>query len=86
MIASSIGSVAEPRSKPFFDIFDGHAFAGGVVLDLIFLEVVDLEVVGVGMGEVESADGGAGVHGLGLGEFDAGFFGRKRPVATQQKT
>lgn len=74
MIARSIGSIAEPRTKPFFELLDGHAFTSGIVLDLVFLEVVDLEVVGVWVGEVEAANGGAWMHRAGFGEFDSCFF------------
>ena len=31
----ALGSVAEPRAKPFLHLFDAHAFAPGVILDLI---------------------------------------------------
>ena len=65
--------VAEPWAEPLFAFFEGLAFAVGVVFDLVFLEVGDDEVVGVGVAEDESADGGTGVHGAGFGELDSGF-------------
>ncbi len=67
-------SVAEPWAEPFFGFVDGDAFALGVVFDLIFLKFADHEVVRLGVREVEAADGGARMHGAGLGEFDSDFF------------
>ena len=52
----------------------GMLLPGGVVLDLIPGEQVDGEVAGLGVGEVEAADGGGGVHGEALGEPDPGRF------------
>lgn len=65
--------VAEPWAEPFLCFFEALAFALCVVFDLVLLEVVDHEVVRVGVGEVDATDCGAGVHGAGLGEFDSGF-------------
>lgn len=66
--------VSEPWAEPFFCFFDALIFALCVVFDLIFLDIIDHEVVRVGVGEVDATDCGAGVHGTGLGEFDPSLF------------
>src|SRR5215831_2057708 len=50
----------------------GHAptLAGGVVLDLIALDLADAEIVALGMAEIEPADGSARPHGEALGELE----------------
>ena len=74
---SFLGSIAPfVRGEPFFTLGERELFAVGVVLHLIFADGADLEVFGIGVAEVESADGGAGVHGK-AGEGGAAVFRRR---------
>lgn len=41
--------VSKPRSKPFFGFIDRPVFALGVVLDLIFLQITDGEILALGV-------------------------------------
>ena len=67
-----IKSIPQPRAEPFLHGRDIHALAVGIVIELIFLEIGDHEIVAVRVGEIEAADGRAGVHGEGFREGHAG--------------
>ena len=64
--------VSQIRRQPIFRVLQVQAFALGIVLHLISVDLADGKVGGFGVGEVEAADGGGGHHGLGFGEPDAG--------------
>ena len=58
--SESVGIVGEVGRQPALDLGERHPLAGGVALDLVAGDQVDGEVAGLGMGEVEPADRGAG--------------------------
>src|SRR5205807_2087557 len=45
--------VVEHRREPALGLLDAPAFAGGVVRDLIALDLADAEIVALGMAEIE---------------------------------
>ncbi len=49
--------IAKPRPEPFLDFIHRHFFPFGVIFDLVFLEIIDLEIVRVWMGEIDSTHG-----------------------------
>src|SRR5215203_1214957 len=63
--------IVEDRHQPFLRLVGRPAFALGVVLDLIALDLADAEIVAVGMAEIKSADGGTRPHRKTFGELDA---------------
>src|SRR5205814_5985170 len=65
-----LGFVGQIRHQPAFDFRLRHAFALGVAFNLIASDEIDGEVAGFGVGEVKTADAGAGPHGVGFGELD----------------
>jgi len=71
----SIRVVVEIRPEPFLAGGDGEVFAGGVVLDLVLREFADGEILRVRVVEVVAGDGTRRVHGVALGERDAGELG-----------
>lgn len=58
----SIGIVGQIWREPLFDFCDRFAFAACVIFDLVFGDTIDCEIPGVGMGEIQSADGGRRGH------------------------
>src|SRR5262249_3597804 len=63
--------VVEHRREPLLRLGHAPALAGGVVLDLIALDLADAEIVALGMAKIEPADGSARPHGEALGELEA---------------
>ena len=49
-----------------------EAFARGVVFDLVAADHADAKIFGLGMAEVETADGTGGIHGEVFGEENLG--------------
>src|SRR5580700_2423096 len=45
--------VVEDRREPALDLSDRHALAGGVVLDLVTLDLADAEIEALGIAEIE---------------------------------
>ena len=66
------GVVIEVGTQPALHFGDGHTFAFGVVGDLVALDFGERKVFRLGMGEVKTADAGAGPHGIGFGDLNAG--------------
>src|SRR2546422_1312220 len=64
--------VIQVRREPSLDLLGGHPLAGGVGGDLVATDLADGEVARIGVGEIESANGGGRVHCKGLGQSDAG--------------
>ena len=60
--------VREVRAEPLLDILQTHPLAAGVRLDLIAAEAADIEVLGLGMREVQPADARRGQHGGAVGQ------------------
>jgi hypothetical protein len=48
--------IVQHRREPAFDLFDRHAFAGRIVLDLIALDFGDAKIMRLRMGDVEAGD------------------------------
>ena len=76
MMWKSLRVVIEVEGEPAFGGGDVPVFTLGVVGDLVFFDFADGEVFGLGVGEIEAAHRGAGVHGEAFGEFDSGIFFR----------
>ena len=53
-IAAAI--IIQDRREPALDLRDAHAFAPGIILDLIALDLGDAEIMRLGMREIEPAD------------------------------
>lgn len=51
-----VGIIAEALAQPAFDFGHGHAFAFGIILDLIAVDLADPEVAGFGVTEVPATD------------------------------
>src|SRR5262245_25595085 len=64
--------VPQVGPHPALDLLDGHAFAGGVALDLIAADAADREVPGAGVGEIEPAHRRRGHHRGALGQRNPG--------------
>src|SRR5438874_1877356 len=64
--------VAEIRRQPALRFFGRQPLAARVVLQLLAVDLADREVARLRMGDVPTAHRGGRVHGVGLGEADAG--------------
>ncbi|MPL88384.1 hypothetical protein SDC9_34404 [bioreactor metagenome] len=60
--------VVQHRGKPALGFGERHALAPGVILGLIALDPGDAEVIGIGMGDIEPRDRGAGPHRHAVGQ------------------
>ena len=59
--------VAENGRKPLLDLLLFYSLSLRVRLYLVFADLIATEIVGVGVGEVETANRGSWVHSQGLG-------------------
>src|SRR5574340_1269406 len=87
LAGAASGRVTEIRRQPALGGFKVHAFALGVILNLVAVDLADGEVAGFGMREIKPADRRRWPHGEMLGDLyagapfdiqnlpDAGFFG-----------
>ena len=64
--------VSEPGPQPLFAFPGSHFLAGGVTLHLVSLELAKGKITAVRMREVEPADRGTRMHGLGLSQGYSG--------------
>ena len=62
---------SEIGSEEAAEEFEGKTAAGGVIAKLVFTNLTDGEITGLGMGEHEARDTGMGLHGATLCETDA---------------
>ncbi len=64
--------VGENRGEPAFQFDYARSFAFGQIFDLVSTDFSGAKVSGLGMGEIEPADGCRGEHGEALSQLDAG--------------
>jgi hypothetical protein len=64
--------VVQVRAEPALDLGYGHAFALGVVGDLVAVDLAEREIARLGVGEVEAAHARSGPHRKRLGNHHAG--------------
>ena len=67
---ASFHLIRQVRRQPTLDFSNGQVLALSIILDLILGDEINGEIAGFGMAEVETADGGGGVHGEALRQFD----------------
>src|SRR6476646_4250340 len=63
--------VIQDRRQPALAFRDAPAFALGIILDLVALDLADAEIGAVRMAEIEPAHRRPRPHGIALGQFDA---------------
>src|SRR5882672_6089446 len=63
--------IIEDGRQPLLGFLDAPAFALGIILDLVALDLADAEIVAFRVAEIEAAHGGARPHRKALGELDA---------------
>ncbi len=67
-------SIIQYRGEPALYVGQGHSFTAGIILYLVFGNIAEAEVFGLGMAEIPAAHGGGGVHGETFRQVHAGVF------------
>src|SRR5262249_20458248 len=62
--------VIEHWREPFFGLGHSPVLAGGIVFDLIALDLADAEIIALRMAEIEPANGSARPHSKAFGQLD----------------
>ena len=63
--------VSKVGGEQTLQVFLGHALAMGQVVHLVVPDAADIEIRGLGVRQVKTADAGRGCHGHALGERHA---------------